>query len=382
MSNRFAPNLAKLNRIVDELVAEGGESRLIDAFSKVSDPSLGLNSVDELKRHLRTQLIVEKIPWVFYDAITDLLQHSHESLERFIVETLRIKTESSGEYPECESLRITLDGRWQVSWEIDPDAEEADDREVALDWYTPPEIDVAPIVPDHIVDYVGGCVTLLRKGLTLPAAAVLLVAFESALWDGLALAEEGSRLSESIKYETVTWKIKRRAHCLIIEELEGADRELSEIDEVIGDYPPTFDLAVERMQSSPSAQEINLQGSVDASIVGFLTSSHEINREEHADKGLRNAMEKGRSVELECLSPLPVALDNILIALRNNLAHLPFQHNLCPAVPIPSGGELRTVEDLRETELIKRLLPWTVEVINSAYAPRWQLGDSGTEDES
>lgn len=370
MNGRFAPGWPIIEQLIDALVDNGAEQYLINAFATASNVNLSDKcSVDDLKGTLRKWIVAgDRIPWVFYDTIAEAVRNSPQGLQSIIIEKAKFNTRARE--LDYEKLQVTNDGRWQVAWEIDP-TEEIGYREVALDWYLPPNLNTAPIVPIHIIDYIAGCIILLRQELVLPAVASLLVAFESSLWHALAEAEGGTGFTREVTYKPVTWHAKKSGGkikpCLIIE-VSGATRHLKDTSPI-----NDFDLEVRRMQSKAESPTVNIVCQADSSIVDYLATDRVETDKERTDRGLGNALEKGRSIKIDCLKKLDPQMDQTLIALRNNLAHLPFQDEedeLRPRVPFLER-ELRTLGELRNNKRqIQGLAHWVIEVINSAYAPR------------
>jgi hypothetical protein len=368
MSDRFAPDWSKARPALDSLIETlpGVEHLLVEAFSAVSDPSLTVRSVADVKRNLRAVVgMGASTPWVLYDTIAELLKRLPQAITESTVQSIRINTGCSYEY-----LRITPDGRWQVAWEVDPSAD-TEDREVALDWYMPPNHDEAPVVPIPVIDFVAGCVLLLRENLALPAAGILLITLESVLWDALSIIGI-SRYSERLTYAAVKWKLKRLGDKLVVA-IEGADRDLEDLDAELGEYRPIVMFELRKMQAGREQTKVGLRLDVDTPLVGFLASDQVEKSEKVADKGLTIAIQRARSEGIECLQTFAEPLDATLISLRNNLIHLPSHGRLHQPVPIPGEGELLTVDELRANpRLVRTLLPWVVELINTVYTSQPQ----------
>lgn len=381
MSDRFAPKGSNVRPALDSLrrTLSGIEQFLVDAFQSVADPDLNVKSPSDVKRNLLT--IVEMgvgIPWVLYDTISELLKISGlpQSTKEAIAQTVRIRTGR-----RCEHLRPTVDGSWQVAWEVDPN-EDIEYREVALDWYVPPDLDKAPIVPEPIIDYIASGVSLLQENLVLPAAAVLLVALESVLWE--ALASIGiHRYVERIDYVAVKWKLlkrltdKKKNTSMIVMTIEGADRGLDELK--IGPNGPII-FEVRRKHAGDAKMKVELKLGVDAPLVEFFaTSQVDGEPKKLPSGGLNTALERVRSREdeLEYLAFFPSLVDETIVSLRNNLVHLPTRGDLDKPITIPGGGELKTVDELRSNpRVVRHLLNLIVRLTNAVYTS--ELNQEGT----
>jgi hypothetical protein len=62
------------------------------------------------------------------------------------INVVRVETKTGYEW-----LQPNTNGTWQVVWQLEPE-EETEDQHIALDWYSPPELHAAPIVPIGIID--------------------------------------------------------------------------------------------------------------------------------------------------------------------------------------------------------------------------------------
>jgi hypothetical protein len=349
-----------------EIVASA-EKLLIDAFSICADSSLQAKTISDVKSNLRMIIGIGRgIPWVFYDTIATLVTQLPKGTRAEVLNAVHIET---GHPHEC--LTVTEDGRWQLAWSLTGSHSNQHGR-VALDWYKPPFKDESPIVPAPIIDYIAGCIALLNGNLVLPAAAVLSIALEAVLWD--ALASKGiSRHTEKIEYKTVEWQMQKRSSKLVVT-INGADKDLSSLGEVTGNYPGAFTLQTRRLHRGEGQQRIILQVEADASLLDHLTTSQEGSRESSAQHGLSVAIQRARKEEIESLKAIPIKLDTMLIRLRNNLIHLIPEGSFNEPIPTLEGR----IEDLSELRASKRLigtlLPWIIELINSVYSRQFEPG--------
>jgi hypothetical protein len=273
---------------------------------------------------------------------------------------------------------VTSDGRWQIGWLTHAGDDNRGDL-IALDWYHPPLREGVPIVPVAIIDYIAGCIIMLRGGLVLPAAAVLSIALEAVLWSALAL-KGISRLGTDIKYRAVEWELVKRSAVLLVK-VTGAAKGLDSLGKVTENYPPTFTFDVRRMQSGEGQQQVVLQAKVDAELVDFLTSDEEERQGEKAQHGLSVALERSRSEQVDVVKGIPAEMDKMLVPLRNNVIHLALDGDLYEPIPV-IGNEITTLDQLRESEVwIRTLLPWIMEIINSVYAEQIEKRYGSPNDE-
>ena len=122
---------------------------------------------------------------------------------------------------------------------------------------------------------------------------------------------------------------------------------------------------------------------LDERLVDFFASDQKEEGKESAQDGLSVAVERARKArkegrsELACMDFLPEFLDKTVVSLRNNLIHLPHTGDLPRPVPVPPGGELKTVDELRSnSRLIRTLFPWVVGLINAVYASSSEREDT------
>ena len=230
-----------------------------------------------------------------------------------------------------------------MAWQIDSDAD-AEDRDVALNWYAPFNHDNIPIVPTAIADYIGGCVALLRDGLVLPAGALMSVALESALWDSLA-SHGIPRQSERITYSPAQWTLKKKHDCFLVS-IMGTERSVKELDTVTGQFPTELILELRRLQSGDRPSRIGVKFEVEADIADFLVPASIENAETVFENGLSAALQRARAHNLTCLEALPTLFDPTLAPLRNNLIHLPSQGLLHAPVPVHELPSLNSVDDM------------------------------------
>lgn len=366
MHNRFAPELPKLRKALNDLkialahTVTNADQLWVEAFSTVIGSSLDRETVDEVRNTLLTILTTgEEVPWEFYDIVSELIKHLPEATRENITKQIKIETGIEDEY-----LRITSDGHWQIGWVVDPD-DDAEFREVAMDWYIPPDQSKAPIVPLTIIDCIASCIFLLRKDLVLPAASVLSIAFEATLWDAL-VAQGIVRSSQRNIYASVKWHLRRVNDRLLVT-VEGADRSIKELDIFIEPYTE-FTFEIRKTQLENSANKVELRLDIEKDLAGFLASDRIERNDPKTDRGLSTAIQRARSADIDCLRTVPKVYDATLISLRNNLIHLPSQGTLEQPIPLPGRGQLLTVDDIRTRKsFVSQLLYLVVEVIKMVY---------------
>ena len=366
MNNRFAPELPKLRKVLYQLKRDlactitKSDQLWVEAYSTVIGSNSDPLSVDEVQNILLTRITTrEEEPWEFYYFISELIKHLPPTIGENIAKHIKIKTGN-----DYEHLQVTTDGHWQIAWEANP-ADDAEFREVSLDWFIPPDQDNAPIVPLTIIDCISSCVLLLRKELVLPAASVLSIALEATLWDAL-ISKGLTRSSERIIYNTVNWHLKKVKDRLLVT-VDGADRNINELDTFIDPYTG-FTIELRRTQIENSENKVELRLDMDKDLVGFFASDQIRQSELRTDRGLSTAMQRARSAGVDCLRTIPKDYDATLVSLRNNLIHLPSQGSLDQPIPLPGGGQLLTVEDLRTRQLfIYQLLYLVIGIIKIVY---------------
>ncbi len=377
MSDRFAPSSSRVRPLWDTLrnTLKGADEHLIKAFSAVAHPKSEIQSIVDVQRYLLARMdMAPTIPWILYDTIAELMTYFPFALRETLAENIKIDTGHM-----YERLRITIDGHWQIAWEIDPHAD-PEDREVALNWYIPPNQNNAPTVPLAIIDYIASSVLLLREGLVLPAATTLSIALEAALWDALEYSGF-SRDSEQITYSLVKWHLEKKIHDRFLVSIEGADRSIKELNTDDGS-PFSATLELQKMQTRESSEVIGVKVDVDKKLASFLVSDHVEESEHIKDKGFSVAIKKARKERMKCLEIVPDFLDNTLISLRNNLVHLPSQGKLDQPIPIEGQGGLLSVDDLRtNTRFVRSLLYRVVDIINTVYVDQIQTVEDQTNTE-
>lgn len=352
MRDRFSPDWPVIELFLDGIVdiLDRDEHLLAEAFLSVADPRLRANSAADVKRHLKGIAISPGIPWVLYDTVSALSQKLPMPMRKAIA---GLEGMQNG-YPK-EYLRIADDGRWQIGWKV------GDSEWIALDWYVSQERDTAPVVPASVIDFVGGSVVLYSAGLTLPAAANLLVALESVLWDRLS-AQGYPRTTERVVYLDVLWKYKVVADRLVVF-VGGADKALSDFEVSLASKEGDFSLR----KSHEEGDRVVLRADVDPSLVQYLATETASSKETIPEKGLAEALQRARKIGI--LETLPVQLDELLFRLRNGLLHLPFDGAIDPPVPNPAGGTISKLEDLRtDVQFIRNLIIIIVGLINTIYA--------------
>lgn len=360
MSDRFALSWSRVEVTLEQLITalRGDEHLFIKAFQEVSPGRTNIKTVDhksveQVKKQLRHAVLLPSIPWVLFDTISALVKLVPLATRRVLCASIGLETGFRG-----EKLRLTQDGLWQIAWHLDGE-DGRDNHDLALDWYQPPDRDRAPLVPVPIIDNVSACVSLLHDRLLIPAATLLLVTFESALWKKIE-AMGTSRTSERIRFEAAIWNFKRVSNKLVLE-ISGADRELSELDAVLGTSPAKGTLHARKMAHDGKLATLVLEGEVSA--VEFVTSSKVHSKEIIIDRGLAEAVQRARSLDL---LELPIELDLTAQRLRNALIHLPADGKINPPVPLTGGSDLKSTEELRrDSRFVKGLAVWLVGQINS-----------------
>jgi hypothetical protein len=278
-------------------------------------------------------------------------------LHKTIIDIVRLECK-----PGKEWLQPNSNGTWQIVWEIDVDSD-PDEKNVALAWYTPPELQQAPIVPLEIIDYISGAISLLRNGLVLPSLSLLFIALEAALWD--ALMHKGiSRDGEKITYKSVRWDFKVTGGKLLLS-IDGSDRKLNELASVVGTYPATGNLSLRKLSTNNSKSVLRID--LDENLTEFFASNDEEERDTYPEKGLSEAVQRARKTEI--MQTVPAQLDETIIKLRNNLIHLSVDNKLNPPIPMPDGGQLTEHAELKkELHIANSLVYLVVELINDIYS--------------
>ena len=374
MSDRFAPSSSRVKPLWDILIntLKGADEHLIKAFSETAPTKSEIKSISDVQRHLIARMdLTSSIPWILYDTIAKLITYLPSAFRETLIEKVKIETGIM-----YERLRITIDGHWQIAWEIDPQAD-PEDREVALNWYIPPNQINAPMVPLAIIDYIAGSVLLLREGLILPAATTLSIALEAALWDALDYSGF-SRSSEQITYSLVKWHLEKKMQDKFLVSIEGADRSVKELNTDDGS-PFSATLELRKLQTRESSEVIGVKVDIDKKLASFLVSDRENGKDQIKDKGFSVAIQKARKERMKCLEIVPDFLDKTLISLRNSLVHLPSQGRLDEPIPIEGQSGLQSVDDLRNNpRFVRSLLYRVVDIINTVYADQIQTVEDQT----
>jgi hypothetical protein len=241
---------------------------------------------------------------------------------------------------------------------VDPE-----DQVVGLDWYIPPDRDHVPIVPLPIIDFVAGSISLIRSNMLLPAAALLLIALESSLWEDLAF--HGIRRdSERVTYASVAWDFKVVQDKLVLS-IAGADKQLRDLRADCGPQHTTGSLRSRRLRNEGDSTVLRVD--LPNQLADYLATEAADNREVLQEKGLAEAIRRARSAGT--LPTLPNELDETLFRLRNALIHLPSGDQLEPPIPIPYGQPINSLSNLRSApQFIRQLAFLVVNLINSIYA--------------
>ncbi|EFH88860.1 DUF5655 domain-containing protein [Ktedonobacter racemifer] len=369
MSDRFAPNSSRVRPVLEKLKNDGYGEYLAKAYFTITHTNSKTKSVSDIERDLLARMDMgPSTPWVLYDLFSELMKSSPLASRQALREKIKIETGYM-----YERLRITIDGHWQITWEVDPDAD-SEYKEVALNWYIPPNQDSAPIVPLAIIDCIASSVLLLRQNLVLPAATNLSIALEAALWDALTYSGF-SRYSEQLTYISVKWNIKKTADKFLLW-IEGADKSVKDLSTNDGS-PFTETLNLRKLQSRDSSEVVGLRVEVNKKLASFLVSDKVEATEQIKDRGFSVAIQKARREKLKCIEEIvPDFLDSTLVSLRNNLVHLPSQGKLDQPIPIEGQSSLQNVDDLRTNiRFVRSLLYKVVDIINTVYADQVQPVD-------
>ena len=355
MRNRFPISEGEVERCIDRVLqCVGGERQIVDAFRAVASDKLKVTSVRDVKRHLSGIMIDPQMPWVFFDMLSALIQSNPGPVKAALLRDVWVSTGRTH-----EQLRITGDGRWQVSWLVDEHLP-LEDRYISVDLYAPVDKDGAPIVPLAVIDYIGGGVLLLREKYTLPALAILLIALESVLWEILERRNH-SRTSVRITYKEAIWTYRIVGNQLVIT-VSGADDDVNALKGTPGGAG-----VVKLRKIQEEGGRTRLACEVDSAIVAHIASETEVSREESKEKGLAEAIQRALAVGL--LETLAAPLDETLYRLRNHLIHLPSGDQLDPPVPLPSGGRLSSLQQIQQVPHVARgLVNVIVSTTNHVYS--------------
>ncbi len=361
MDERFCLQWPKIDGILVELCKiEGIEQPLIRA-SQTTSGNRTTNSIKVVKDNLQTSTLSLGVPWAFYDTISNLIRDVPAGAKQLVAQVIATQTEQGYEH-----LRLSDDGFWRIAWEIDPKTAAPEYKYVELDWYRPPDHDSAPIVPIPVVDYISGCVSLMREKNVLPAAALLTIALEAALWDGLQKINI-PKTTQKITYNSSTWTLKRKPNCFLLS-VQGADNTIDHsLDALIGDPNHEFQLKAQRTQGGDGVN-LTVELNIPANLAGYVSSSSIESQEDVATRGLSEAVQRSRAQNLPAMDVLSGFYDSIVIKLRNNVVHLATNRNLYEPIPLPEAPSISTLDDLRgHPTLLKQLLPSVVRLVNAIY---------------
>ncbi|GHO49178.1 hypothetical protein [Ktedonospora formicarum] len=374
MHNRFCLDLHQLRKILNDLrenltkSVANADAIWMDAFSSIVGKKVTKHSIPEITAFdvqniiLMLSLTGGDAPWEFYHAVSSLVANVPEIISEVITQNINFTTDY-----DFEIIRLAPNGHWQIAWIID-DAK-VNDSAVVLDWHIPSVNIHAPVVPYAILDHIASCVALLRQGLVLPAASIISVILEAALWDALDGKGVPQYKAEKI-YMPVYWHFRKLSNQFTVS-IEGADKDVKDLiipselaDKSYNDI--TFEISKASFENSDKT--INLYMKVNNEIVDYLSTSQIKSEEQVPIRGLSAAFQQARKKDLECLKVISKDFDGILTSLRNNLIHLPSQGNFREPISIPGGGVIRGVEDLKKNNMfVYQLLYLVVNIVRSVY---------------
>ena len=175
---------------------------------------------------------------------------------------------------------------------------------------------------------------------------------------------------QEITYAPVEWHFEKW-HDQFRLRIEGSDKNVKDIpqDLLTGASLREMTLSLRRTHVENADKTINLQLSVDKSFISFLATD-KIAEAKYLgpSRGLSIAIDRARKAKLECLQIVNPMYDQTLITLRNSLTHLPASGILRDPIPIPGGGEIRTIDELRAMEdFVRHLLYLVSQVISHIY---------------
>ncbi|WP_428194360.1 hypothetical protein [Deinococcus saxicola] len=338
-----------LNALLEHI---GDDDFFIKAYNSVFTNRI--ENIHQAKHNLKGIVISPGIPFKFYDTISKLVSNLPTTMRRSISNLDGIRT-----VLENESLKVSEGGTWQIVWNLGETVPQ-NNRYIGIDWYVPPDISKAPIIPDLIMDFIGGSASLYKNKLYLPSASTLLIALEAVIWDRLKNAGV-SRDSERIMYGSTKWNYKVIGSKFTLE-IDGGDKDISTIplsDPIrIGQIRASLD----RIDANHSTIKLTL----DRSLIEFLSPETVLEREVFPSKGFAEALQRARTNNI--LDSLPSNLDEVLYRLRNGIIHLSCDGKIDPPVPNPSGAEIANLNDLRsQDQFTREIITIVVLLINSLY---------------
>lgn len=363
MSSRFFVPWSRLHPMVKGIrtIFHGADGQLLNAFNAAVDPKWCASNVTQFDKNVRAVCEhTEEPAWPLLNTISALLLNSPAAARKAIIDAARIETG-----PPCEILTLDRDGVWRVGWLLteNPKAEE----DVAtLEWYRPEEPGRTPITPQPIIDYMAGCVALYRAGLILPALAILTMAYESALWDALAVAGV-ARTTKRRTYAAVNWKLKRVGDKLVVQ-VNGADDTIANLAHVPGEVFEEVEARLNHIAAdNTSITELSVR--VTAPTSRFLASSQLEVEEDITVRGLRAAVEMSRGKNIQAITTVVEQLDETFIAIRNSLVHFPANGQFVPPIPVLGRAPIGDVAALAtDQRLFVTLLTPVLGVINTTYS--------------
>jgi hypothetical protein len=359
MKDRFALSWEHVDAALDRLLGylQDDHHLFVKAFDIAQPAKVSIGSVLAAKKSIRQALMISEPPWILFDTVSELVGLFPSGSRAAICAQVQIATGL-----RAETLRLTTTGLWQLGWELGV-GQSREPETLLLDFYRPPERDRVPFVPAAIVDNISACASLLRDGLLSPAATLLMVSFESALWRKLE-SMNIQRTTERITFEAVDWHFKRITDKLFIE-FRGATAPLSALDALAGVTPAVGSWKVRRVVNGDNSFSLSFEA---GKRVADLVSSSLVERTDTVpEKGLAEAIGRARANHL--LDSMPLSMDVTVQRLRNALVHLPADGKIDPSIPLTGGNSFATLEEIRSnSRFVGALAGWLVRQINELCA--------------
>lgn len=343
------------------------------AFDLPSGPVEVEGKHNEIVLSLKSEVILAR-RGLFFDLIDEFHLQLQRANKQVMAERLRGLIDL--QIPNHFRIKLNHEGAWVVQWDLKVDNEALEyESGVSLVVY---KRDQFQIVPWHVVEYINSGIVLFRRKAYAPALALMTIAVEATLRDLLAARgysfQPGSSKVDIYEESNAELGVSGNFYTLTCSPTPKDPTSLA--SSASGNLPVSIQI---RRVINERKKRIDLQMKVPDYLLDHL-SSDQVKQlgQPKTITGLGDALSIARNTE-QLITPkdLPVDLDNVLKAIRNNLLHLSSTSLLTelPRYKTESQTGVYTLADLvKDQVLVSAYVADFPRFVNDQYVRLWKSG--------
>jgi hypothetical protein len=261
-------------------------------------------------------------------------------------------------------IRLNPQLRWMVEWAMELKGTEIE-APVFLDVY---DKNLGTIVPNYVVEYISTSIYAYKQGMYATSVALLTIALEATLRDVLAtkgyVFDIGASPVDVYPYVNASVGVDGDHYTLTFR--DPMPKSPAELSASAGGQP-SVEIRIRRL-IKPWKKRTDLAIITPPILLDHWSSRIPVQQAQRSVSGLGEALDLSRNKE-NLLTPydLPLDLDEVILAVRNNLIHLSGDALTTHLTMIDAQGDFTLGDFLDNDQMVFDLIVDIPRVINQLY---------------